>query len=291
MRLLQKSKWLAVIVTVCLGLGVTVPVEIQAAPVKSQTKPDDKVLSSLNISASTLALQAGESKSVTLKAVYSNGSTSSVTTKAAWTSSNSSVVTVKNGMLKAVAPGTAVVTASYMEKSISTTVTVEKKLKTLEISARSIALLSGDTAKPKVTAVYTDGSKVDVTDKVKWQSKGTAAVMSNGTITANGSGSTTFTGTFGDKKVTIAVKVDEISKIVVASQQLTLFPDDRIDLPTRVIYKNGVVKNIVERATWTSNNKAVASVKDGQIIAHKKGKATITVSFGGKKQTISVTVM
>jgi Domain of unknown function (DUF1929)/Bacterial Ig-like domain (group 2) len=70
------------------------------------------------------AMQAGISQQFTATAGYSGPSTQDVTQTATWKSSNPSVATVtKEGVVHAVAPGTASITAGYSAKSNSTAVT------------------------------------------------------------------------------------------------------------------------------------------------------------------------
>ncbi|QDX92580.1 hypothetical protein EEL32_02320 [Brevibacillus laterosporus] len=275
---------------ICMAFGMPTTSVLEAAS-KSATKPVEKVLSSLKISANTLALEAGDAKSLTLSAQYTEGKPTSVTPKAAWNTSNSSVATVTNGRVKAVGVGTADITANYMGKSVTTTVTVTKKLKALEVSSKKVDLLRDDTKKVTVTAVYTDSSKENVTDKVTWQVKGNAVTVDKGLIKPKEAGAATVTASFGNKKTTVSVQVDLMNKLVVTTQQLHFFKgDDELEIKATAVYKAGLNEDVTSKATWTSNNKDIVTVRNGKITPHKAGKATVNVKFGNKSVNITVNV-
>ncbi|MGG3873046.1 Ig-like domain-containing protein [Brevibacillus laterosporus] len=275
---------------ICMALGMPTTSVLEAAT-KPATKPAEKVLSSLKISANTLALEAGNTKSLTLNAQYTVGRPVSITSKAAWSTSNSSVATVTNGRVKAVGAGTAVITASYMGKSVTTSVTVSKKLKILEVSSKKVDLLRNDSKKVSVTAVYTDSSKENVTDKVTWQVKGNAVTVDKGLIKPKEAGSATVTASFGNKKATVSVQVDQMNKLLVTTQQLHLFKDDDdFEIKATAIYKAGSNEDVTSKATWTSTNTDIVTVKNGKIIPRKAGKAIVKVKFGNKNVNITVNV-
>lgn len=45
-----------------------------------------------------------------------------------------------------------------------------------------------------------------------------------------------------------------------------------------------------EAVEWEVANPKIATVEEGKVTAHKKGKTTISVSYGGKASKITVTV-
>lgn len=71
---------------------------------------------------------------------------------------------------------------------------------------------------------------------------------------------------------------------------VTLTITDKKTAPAVTLKIKNASKAAVNKAVWNSSNKKVAIVKSGKVIAHKKGKATITVKVNGKKLTCKVTV-
>lgn len=147
----------------------------------------------VKLSASSLSLTPGESK--TLKATTSpEGRT------VTWNSSNTSVATVSNGNVKAVASGTAQITAqiTYNGKTYKATcnVTVEKPSISVTSSASTIEYSERDKGSCTLTAkVNPDGGSV------KWSisDSSIATITGNGTkatVTAKSAGSATITATY-----------------------------------------------------------------------------------------------
>ncbi len=168
--------------------------------------------------------------------------------------------------------------------------TVGSKLKpTITVSATTIPLKTKQsTTKLKVTGLAA-GDKV-----VSWKSSNTkiAAVNSKGKITAKNK-----TG-----KATITIKLASgLSKKVTVKVQKTAVKTTKIsDLKKKVSLAKGksltlkpVIAPItsVEKVTYTSSNKKIATVTSkGVVKAKKAGTAKITVKSGTKKFVVTVTV-
>ena len=83
-----------------------------------------KTLQSIGVTPSNPSLGAGTTLQLTATGTYSDQSTQDLTPSAAWTSSDAGVVTVSStGLITAVAPGSATVTATSGSVAGSTTVT------------------------------------------------------------------------------------------------------------------------------------------------------------------------
>ena len=131
-------------------------------------------------------------------------------------------------------------------------------------------------------------------DKVKsWKSSDAkvATVNSKGKITAKKAGTATITvttkkGAKATVKVTVQNKAVKCTKLKVDKKKLTL--------KAKKSYQLNVTKTPVttlEKVTYTSSNKKVATVNSkGKITARKAGTATITVKCGKKTVKVQVTV-
>ena len=75
-------------------------------------------------------------------------------------------------------------------------------------------------------------------------------------------------------------------KVKLNKTKATLTITDRKKNPTVTLK----VKNTSKKATWSTSNKKVATVKKGKVTAKGAGKATITCKVDGKKLTCKVTV-
>ena len=124
-----------------------------------------------------------------------------------WTSSDPSKVTVENGLVKAVSPGTASVTATAGNKSAKCEVTVQPKVVEVtgvSLNKTELTLSPGGTFQLEATV-----SPSDATDKtVTWTSSDPSKVtVENGLVKAVSPGTASVTATAGSKSAKCEVTV------------------------------------------------------------------------------------
>ncbi|MFC7748631.1 Ig domain-containing protein [Paenibacillus thermoaerophilus] len=244
----------------------------------------------LTASPSLLILQNGESKQIELTAESSSGDKTVVTNDAEWSTSNAKIADVADGLVTARGNGTATITAKYGGKTATVTVHINVVDK-LEADKRTLSLKSGDKATLKLTAALGDGSVKDVTAEAEWSSSSyKVADVSGGVVTAVGYGTARITAKYGNKSVTVTVDVDTLKYLQTDVVVLTVKAGSKTTVKATATYMDGTERDVSVPAVWSSSKATVADVKDGVIRAHSKGKATITVSFGGKTARIAVTV-
>jgi uncharacterized protein YjdB len=171
----------------------------------------------------------------------------------------------------------------------SETRTKGKKLTpTLKLSATSLKLQQNQSVAIQVSNLA-NGDSV-----VSWKSDNTdiVKVSSTGTITAQKkTGKAYVTVTLTSKKqavITVTVQAGKITttKITGVSKKLTLKKGKK-----KTLHPVITPSNSQDKVTYRTSNKKVATVsKSGVITAKKAGKATITVTSGTKKVTVTVTV-
>ena len=180
---------------------------------------------------SSLELSVGETKEIKVYAVYADGQKSDVTSSAGLTSSNSTIAKVGNdGKVTGVAEGKAVISMTIAGDSVgvpaplNVTVTDDDEigLVSYEFNIDKLDLITNTTAKIQVFAVYSDGSRKDVTSGAALKSSKTsvATVAADGTVTGVSAGSATITmGYTPDKTVKlptpleVTVREDKMTKI------------------------------------------------------------------------------
>lgn len=147
--------------------GRVVTVVAQDAPLPTVT--------SLTISGTPDAT-VGSTTPLQAIAHFSDGSSQPVTALANWTSGAPGTATVDGGLVTGVAPGSALITAAYSGKSAQTTVNVTSAPATKILTGIDVTadvdlehLELGDLAQLHVFAVYSDGSKEDVTSSAAVQ--------------------------------------------------------------------------------------------------------------------------
>lgn len=167
-------------------------------------------VTALALSDTSLNLAEGDEKILTATVFPDNATNKNVI----WKSDNMNIATVKNGVVRAVGAGTTKITATTADGSISATcnITVSKKIievTGISLNSASITMLEGE--KQMLTATI---SPSNATDKgVKWTSSDTnVATVSNGTVTAVGSGTAVITAETadGNKKAECRVNVVKI---------------------------------------------------------------------------------
>ena len=130
-----------------------------------------------------------------------------------WSSSNEAVATVVNGLVTAVAEGTAVITASAGGKSASCTVTVPHvfiPVESITLNKTETTIQEGGVELLVATVNPTGADNATVT----WTSSnnGVATVGSNGKVTAIAEGTAVITAEAGGKTATCTVTVTPADK-------------------------------------------------------------------------------
>lgn len=197
--------------------------------------------------------------------------------KVVWSSSNNSIATVNStGIVTGIKAGSATITATYNGKKASCKITVVKPSFTLNSSA--ISIYKGYGTSLTATTKPTD-------QKVTWSSSNTAiaTVSSAGYVKGIKAGTAIITANFKGMKKTV--------RVTVSNPTLTL------NKSTLSVYKNygytlkATTKPGSQKVTWSSSNRAIASVDSkGYVKGKKAGTVTITANFNGIKRTCKVTV-
>ena len=210
-----------------------------------------------------------------------------------WTSSDPAVATVANGVVTAVAPGTAIITATAADVSATYTVEVKQPLTGIALNATSENLLKGQEFDLKVSYV-----PANATDEVTitWAtSDETVATVENGKVKALKEGIAVITatakvdGTNREYTATCEINVEEIKldSIALDTKDFDLFLGDSKQLS--VVY-NPENTTDSRDVVWTSSDENVATVENGKVTALKVGTAVITATVGEKTATVTVTV-
>lgn len=195
-----------------------------------------------------------------------------------WKSSDSSVATVdKNGLVKGVKGGTALVTAISPDTGISKycMVTVEEKVTKITLNHSTYNLAKGKTLKLRATVT----SNYATNQKLKWStsSKKIATVSSSGKVTAKGYGYATIKVKATDgsgASATCRIRVVRpVTKISLNKSSATLLVGRTLKLNATVKPSNATYKSV----KWTSSDKQVAYVdSSGKVTAMSPGTVRIT---------------
>ncbi|MGD8192283.1 Ig-like domain-containing protein [Brevibacillus ginsengisoli] len=251
---------------------------------------DVAVARKLAVDKPNLYLPNNTSEQVKLMVTYEDGTSEDITDKAQWTSNKESIAFVSKGKISAYAPGEAVITATYGDKSATVQVDVDVPRK-LALNKTSLSLRSGESQELKLTATYANGTTEDVSDKAEWSSSNQAvAYVVKGKVAAYTSGETTLTAKYGEKTVSCILAVDIPSKIQLSKETVSLQVGKTETLSAHALYADGRDVDVTSQAEWISSAPTVAEIRGGTITALTNGTASITVRYGNRLATVQVNV-
>ena len=233
---------------------------------------------SISLNETALELTEGETATLTATVLPENATDKTVT----WTSDTPAVATVADGVVTAVAEGTAKITAKAGDASVLCTVTVKKKVIAVEsvtLDKTTLDLTVGGTA--TLTATVKPDNATDKT--VTWSCDNTAvATVADGVVTAVAEGTAKVTAHAGEASAvcTVTVKADvvKVTEVTINEADFSLAIGETKTLTVTVKPENASDKSV----TWTSDQPGIASVSaDGVVTGVAAGNAKITVKANG----------
>jgi hypothetical protein len=269
------------------GKKVDLPITVVAADVKD-----------IVVSPKTVKVTAGDVKQLKVDTIDSKNVRKDVTDEASYFSNDTSVATVEDGEIVGVAKGETTVVVNYLGKEQNVTVEVsdEAKLEVdkLEASEKSIKLKVGQQQEIYIYAVYSDGSKDDVTGEVLFQSsKGSVATIVDGIVTAKGVGSSTLKATLDGVEVSVKATVEKAKKLkslAVSNPSLSINEGGTATIKVTATYVDNTKEDVTSKVIWTIGNTDVVDVKSGKFYALDLGKTVVKGKFDGKLVSVNVTV-
>jgi len=230
-----------------------------------------------------MSLENGKSEALVVSFEPANATNIAVK----WSSSNDSVATVLNGVITAVAPGQAIVTATLVAdntKKAECLVTVTGVAVTgVTLDKLAVSVKKGENVTLTANVLPANASDKTVT----WSSdkNNIATVDANGKVTAVavGNAKITVTTTDGSKTAVCDVTVTPIlvTGVSLDKETANLFVGNTVTLTPTVDPTGADNKNV----TWNTSNPAVATVNNGVVTAVAPGEATITVTTVDQSKT------
>lgn len=210
-----------------------------------------------------------------------------------WSSSQPGVASVDaSGSIRAIKAGNTTITATTKggHKAVCQVKVQPIVAASVKLNATSKTIYKGSSYQLKAVIAPTNTAD----KKITWTSSSNsiAAVSSSGTVTAKKEGTATITAkTANGKKTTCKITVKNpvnAKSVKLNVKSKTIYKGKTYQLKAVVSPSNTTTKKV----SWTSSNKAVATVSSGgNVTAKKAGTATITVkTANGKKTTCKFTV-
>ena len=251
------------VTTVEGGFTATCEVTVNPRPVTGVTL--DKVEATLEVK-ETVALVA--------TVAPANATNQDVT----WSTSDEAVATVADGVVTAVAEGTATITVTTVDGSFTATCVITVKpisVKGIALDKTTLTLKAAQTETLVATITPADA----VNQAVTWATDNAeVATVENGVVTAVAIGTATITVTTVEGGFTatcvVTVEATPVTGVTLDVTELALEVPATATLTATIAPADATDKSV----TWTSDNDAVATVADGVVTAVAEGTATITVT-------------
>jgi uncharacterized protein YjdB len=250
------------------------------------------VVTKVDVSPGSASIFVGKTATFTATPKDADGAT--VTGKSiAWSSSDQAVATVSNGVVTAVKPGSATITAAVGSVQGSASVTVTAPVASVEVTPATATIVIGGTT--QLTATLKDAGGNVLTDRtVSWTSDNDliASVSTTGLVTSKSVGtaniSATVEGKSASAKITITpVPVASVS-VSPATASLVIGSTVQLSATTKDASGNTLTGRTV---TWSTSDASIASVDaNGLVTANALGSATITATSETKTATAQITV-
>ena len=238
------------------------------------------------LSHSSATLMAGEALALQATVSPSYATDPTVT----WSTSDASVAIVVRGVVTAVSPGTATITAKAGDKEATCVVTVEKRyveVLGLILSHSTASVTEGETLTLIATVAPEDADDKTVT----WEtSDASIATVKDGVVTGIVPGKATITAKAGGRQaaceVTVKKRYVPVTDIILSDYELEVGVGKRDTIIAVVLPENADNKAI----TWISSDVKVARVVRGIVLGVSEGTAIITAETDDYSVDCVVTV-
>jgi uncharacterized protein YjdB len=239
-------------------------------------------------------LLVGQTRQITAETLDAGGAALPGRT-VTWSSSSATIASVSaTGLITALAPGGAVISATSEGKTAVVAVTVA----TVPVAAVSVTPANDTvvvTQTLQLTAVAKDGQGGTLSGRaISWSSSDAskATVSSTGLVTGVAPGEVTIAATAEGKtgSATITIRAKPVSAVIVSPTQVSIEPSQTRQLTAQVTDDQGNV--LAGRPiTFASDNPGIATVSAaGLVTGVAVGAAKITATSEGKTGTADITV-
>ncbi len=254
-------------------------------------------ITAIQVSPSSLSLPLGKGQQMTASATYTDGSSGDVTSSVNWSATPAAVISVSaGGMLQSVAKGNFSVTAASgsITKSLNGAVG-NPVIQSLQVLPTSTAIPKGTTQSFTATAIYSDGSKQDVTSAATWQSSntGVASVDNTGLATSSAQGGTQVSASYQSFAATAALTVSAatIKSIHVTPATASFAKGTSLQLAASAVLTDGSSQDVTSSVTWSSAQMSVCTVSASALAsAVNAGTCSATATSGAVSDSAALTV-
>ena len=274
-------------------------------------------LTGIGITPEDAELPAGITQQYEADGIFSDDSVQDITTLATWKSSDTDVATIdKAGLVTTLDPGPdndfagsrvvgiTTISAAWQGIEASTSLLVTGAVMTsITLIPEDGAIAQGTTVQFEAEGTYSDGSTLDITDLVDWQSSdnGTVLLDANGLAEGIAPGEAEISASFdvgGDTLSATAVLTVTnaiLESIIVTPENSTIQVGENQQYIATGTFSDGSEQDITYVATWLSSDNTVgtisnSSISRGLFISTGAGTTFIEAFFNGIADETLLTV-
>lgn len=166
----------------------TISATFDALSISTNLTVTDAAVTGLSITPAEAEVPLGSEQQFVATATLSDGSTTDVSATAAWSASDNAVATDPvNGLAATVGQGETTISATLAGVTAEATLTVTPAVITgLVIDQGDVTALPGAVRRFTASAVYSDGTRQDVTDQATWAAGAGLTIEQDGEATVSG---------------------------------------------------------------------------------------------------------
>ena len=281
------------------------PVEINVIITNKLTAPKPI---GLTATPSNFFLDAGKEETVSIKAIYSDGTTKDVTTSVEWNSTNSFVASVDYDKVKGQwIKGTAVLTAIYERETVKIPVIVTGKNdsatplpKKITVTPNVTSMIVNEQQQLKVKIDYTDGTEMDGTSFASYNSTNpnVVSIDKNGLLTAHGTGTakvSVYSMDYTEEFDIVVSDKETISRVIdlePSEKDIKFKLSERThSFTVKAKYQDGSRVDVTSLGRCSSLDPDIVTVENGVLTAIAPGTTQVLVNHGTSIEILDVTIL
>ena len=290
------------------GAGVgsaTITATLGSVMATARVTVSSATLVSIAVTPTNPELPIGLTQQLTATGTFSDHTTQPLGASVVWTTDAPDAVSVaQTGVVTALAPGDAHVTATFGAMFGATTISVTPAvLAAIQVTPIQPSVPKGRTVRLVATGTFSDGTTKTLAGTLTWESSSpTVATISNdaatrGVVTTVGTGTTTMSATSGAIHGTtmLTVTAAELVSLAVSPKDSTITVGLAAQLRADGTFTDESTMNLTDQVVWSSSDPAVAAVSNtdgarGKATALGIGMTTITATSGTITQATTLTV-
>jgi hypothetical protein len=266
----------------------------------------DAELTDLEITPQDAELNTGLTLQYKATGTFSDNSTQDITILANWESSDTAVATFDDapGLVTAVALGTTTISGAWQGVDANADLLVSAAtLTAITVTPEQATIAQGTTVQFKADGKFSDGSVLDVTDVVDWQSddQGIGIFKADGLAEGVTAGTTDISAFFEVDGETIEdvaeliVTDAVIESIVITPEDSTIEVEESQQFTATGTFSDDSEQDITELANWLTTDNSVGTISNtsgnrGLFTSTDTGSTTIEANFGGVTGETAITV-